>query len=156
MGAKSNHDLRLLVNDSPKMILSTDGKVGIGVTTVDAANKLQVDNGAKLTTGGAWVDGSSREFKENIKALTDDEAVDALNGLTPVTFNYKKEKQEKYVGFIAEDVPELVAMSDRKGLSPMDIVAVLTKVVQGQQKIVEGQQKTIAELNKRIAELEKK
>jgi hypothetical protein len=34
------------------------------------------------------------------------------------------------VGFIAEDVPELVATKDRKGLSPMDIVAVLTKVVQ--------------------------
>jgi hypothetical protein len=40
------------------------------------------------------------------------------------------DKDEKHVGFIAEDVPELVAMKDRKSLSPMDIVAVLTKVVQ--------------------------
>ena len=37
------------------------------------------------------------------------------------------------MGFIAEDVPDLVATKDRKGLSPMDIVAVLTKVLQEQQ-----------------------
>ena len=34
------------------------------------------------------------------------------------------------MGFIAEDVPELVATNDRKGLSALDITAVLTKVVQ--------------------------
>jgi hypothetical protein len=46
-----------------------------------------------------------------------------------VTFNYKASANEKHVGFIAEEVPELVATKDRKGLNPMDIVAVLTKVV---------------------------
>ena len=35
-------------------------------------------------------------------------------------------------GFIAEEVPELISTKDRKGLSSMDIVAVLTKVVQEQ------------------------
>jgi uncharacterized coiled-coil protein SlyX len=42
-----------------------------------------------------------------------------------------------------------VAAKDRKGMSPMDVVAVLTKVVQEQQK-------TIAQLQERIAKLEKK
>jgi hypothetical protein len=40
-------------------------------------------------------------------------------------------------------------MMDRKGLSPMDVVAVLTKVVQEQQK-------TISELRERMAKLERK
>jgi len=53
------------------------------------------------------------------------------------------------VGFIAEDVPELLATKDRKGLSPMDIVAVLTRVVQEQQK-------TIADLSEKLTDLEKK
>ncbi|MBI2060130.1 MAG: hypothetical protein HYT87_10195 [Nitrospirae bacterium] len=44
---------------------------------------------------------------------------------------------EQYVGFIAEDVPNLVATNDRKGLSSMDLVAVLTKVVQEQQRQIE-------------------
>jgi hypothetical protein len=42
---------------------------------------------------------------------------------------------ELHLGFIPEDVPELVASSDRKGMSPMDVVAVLTRVVKEQQEI---------------------
>jgi hypothetical protein len=58
------------------------------------------------------------------------------------------------VGFVAEDVPDLVASPDRKTLSPMDIVAVLTRVMQDQQKTVEAQEKLIAELAAKIAALE--
>ena len=51
------------------------------------------------------------------------------------------------LGFIAEDAPDLVATNTRDALSPMDLVAVLTKVVQDQQK-------TIGELSDRVARLE--
>jgi len=56
----------------------------------------------------------------------------------------------------AEDGHDLVASKDRKGMSPMDVVAVLTNVVQEQQENLRGQRKTIYELQKRIARLEKK
>ena len=69
--------------------------------------------------------------------MGDNDALSTLKNLTPVTYNYKVDKEENYVGFIAEDVPDLVAMKDRKSLSPMDILAVLTKVVQTQQKEIE-------------------
>jgi hypothetical protein len=46
-------------------------------------------------------------------------------------------------------VPELVATQDRKSLSPMDIVAVLTKVTQDQQKRIEKLEKEIDELKKK-------
>ena len=72
--------------------------------------------------------------------------METLEGLDPVKYNYKVDKTEEYVGFIAEDVPELVAVKDRKGMVPMDVVAVLTKAVQEQQK-------TISELKKMIEEL---
>ena len=68
--------------------------------------------------------------------------------LDPVEFAYKTDSQEKYVGFIAEDAPELEASKDRKGMSSLDIVAVLTKVVQEQRS-------TIAELSRRLAVVEK-
>ena len=61
----------------------------------------------------------------------------ALAELEPVLFNYRNEQHEDYVGFIAEDVPALVASRDRETLSTMDIVAVLTKVVQAQQQKIE-------------------
>ena len=45
-------------------------------------------------------------------------------------FSYKAEPREGYAGFIAEDVPELVASSSGKTLSSMDNVAVAVKVLQ--------------------------
>jgi len=58
-----------------------------------------------------------------------------------------------HVGFIAEDVPEFVATSDRNGLESMDIVAVLTKVVQEQQKAMQEQQEAMQKQNKTMQEL---
>ena len=103
--------------------------------------------------GGAWVDGSSREVKENIEELTSAEALQAFAKLEPVKFNYKQNKDETYLGFIAEDVPDLVATKDRKGLSPMDMVAMLTKVVQEQQKVLQEQKTAIVELRGEIAKI---
>jgi hypothetical protein len=84
--------------------------------------------GPILTSGGVWTDASSREYKEHIAALSTTDAMRTFAGLTPVTYNYKTDPQEKHVGFIAEDVPDLVATPDRRSLSPMDIAAVLTSV----------------------------
>jgi hypothetical protein len=91
---------------------------------------------------------SSREYKDNINDLKKEDASQTLHGLNPVTFTYKECPQEQRVGFIAEDVPQLIATSDRKGLYAMDIVAVLTKVVQGQQE-------TISALSAKVSELER-
>ena len=118
----------------------------------NTTHSIEVSNGAHLTTGGVWTDASSRDLKDNIIDLSLDLAVNALNKLKPVTFNYKRQPEEEYVGFIAEDVPELVATGDRKGLASMDVVGVLTRVVQNQQKSLEDQQKTI-EKQQEIIEL---
>jgi hypothetical protein len=92
--------------------------------------------GAYVTTGGVWTNASSRALKKDIRPLPAHDAAHALAGLEPVTFKYKV-NNESHVGFIAEDVPDLVASGDRKGLSAMDIVAVLTRVVQQQQKEID-------------------
>jgi hypothetical protein len=42
-------------------------------------------------------------------------------------------------------VPELVANSDRVSLSPMDIVAVLTRVIQEQQARIEELERRVAD-----------
>jgi len=106
-------------------------------------------SGAHCTSGGVWENASSREYKQNIDSISTTEALQTLEGLNPVKFQYKSDMDKEIcLGFIAEDVPDLVATKDRKGLSPMDFAALLTKVVQEQQK-------TITELKKRIEKLEK-
>ena len=136
-------DLRFRAGDSERLRIKSNGNVGIGLT--NPSHKLHISGGA-YCDGGAWVSGSSRETKENIKDLSLDEARDALEGLKPVKFNYKFNKDEDYMGFIAEDVPTIVATKDRKGIADMDVIAVLTKVVKEQQK-------TIAELQEKINKL---
>ncbi len=142
-GTVTNHPLRLAVNSVWRMRLDND-------------NSLTMASGATCTSGGAWQNYSSRASKENIHNLSTEEAMNTLEGLVPVKFNYKVDKEEKCVGFIAEDVPELVATKDRKGMSPMDVVAVLTKVVQDQQKTISEQQKALNELRQKITALEGK
>ncbi len=81
--------------------------------------------------------GSSRSLKENIQSIKSQEALAALQDLSPVHFSYRTSPNVHSLGFIAEDVPDIVATRDRKSLRPMDLVALLTKVTQEQQKSIE-------------------
>jgi len=110
-----------------------------------SGTKVYVGNGASCVNG-VWVNKSSRASKENIVTLNTKDALDTLEKLKPVVYNYKTDKSEKYVGFIAEDVPELVAINSRDGLSSMDMVAVLTKVVQEQNRMMKEQSERISKL----------
>lgn len=130
--------------DATPFVIKGTGRVGIGVSL--PGYPLEMASGAHVTVGGTWTNASSRDYKENIRDLGSDEAMAALHDLQPKKYNYRTEPDEEYVGFIAEDVPNLVATNNRKSLSPMDIVAVLTKVVQQQQK-------QIAELEAKIENL---
>lgn len=115
-----------------RITIDRDGNVGIGVSRPD--HPLEMASGAHVTAGGVWTNRSSRESKENIAVLSSGDAIAAVMALEPVSFNYRTEQGEGYVGFIAEDVPGLLASGDGKSLSTMDIVAALTKVVQEQQR----------------------
>ena len=134
------------------VLAPSGGNVGIGTTNPE----YLIDTGGAYCDGNTWVNASSREYKKHIKELTRDDAMKAFEALIPVSFSYKKNPEDQYLGFIAEDVPDLVATKDRKGLNSMDIVAVLTRVVQEQQKAANLQKKTIAELSNKVAELEER
>jgi len=126
-----------------RITIDRDGNVGIGVSQPEYP--LQMASGAHVTAGGVWTNSSSRELKENIAALDAGDALETVMALRPVEFNYRSEPAENYVGFIAEDVPDLVSTHDRSALSTMDIVAVLTRVVQEQQLKIKELERKIAE-----------
>jgi hypothetical protein len=142
-----NPSVRILTGNVERMIISNLGFVGLGVAV--PAFPIDHSSGAHLTTGGVWTNASSRSFKNDVRNLDATAATETLKNLQPVTYTYKVDPSEHHVGFIAEDVPDLVATPDRKSLSPMDIVAVLTKVVQEQQT-------TIDTLKSRLDQIEKK
>ena len=117
------------------------GNIGFG--TDRPMHPLEMASGAYVSAGGVWTNSSSRALKENIESLTVEEALATLAKLEPVQFNYRSDSAESHVGFIAEDVPDLVATNDRASLSTMDIVAVLTKVIQEQQARIDALEKRL-------------
>ena len=112
---------------------------------------LRLANGAYCD--GVWHDASSRSYKKDIKPLDSEAAQNAFAKLRPVTYVYKSHPQDTHVGFIAEDVPQLVADPGRKSISTVDIVAVLTKVVQLQQSHLQKTTKELKEKEQEIARL---
>ena len=77
---------------------------------------------------------SSRQHKDNIQELKSEDALEALQGLNPDTVTYNEE----------------ALSNDRKGLYAMDIVAVLTKVVQAQQKTITDMRDELNELKAKV------
>lgn len=143
-----NPSLRFAVGNVPYMMIDNQGYLGLGPGMADPLFPIHHANGAYLSVGGVWTNASSRAYKQDIAELSADEAECALENLKPIKYAYKADPSEHHLGFVAEDVPDLVATSDRKGLSAMDIVAVLTKVVQEQQQ-------TIEKLTRRVDELDR-
>ncbi|NCS27217.1 MAG: tail fiber domain-containing protein [Microcystis aeruginosa F13-15] len=110
-------------------------------------DRLEV-NGALTYWSVAQV--SSRKLKKNILDISAEEAVESLAKLNPVKYNLKADKDNNlHLGFIAEDVPDLVASHDRQTISNDHIVALLTKVIKEQEK-------RLLELVEKVEILEKK
>lgn len=128
------------------LVVDTTGRIGLGVSA--PLYQIHHSSGARLDAGN-WVNASSRDVKQDIHQLDGNAAMDTLKALEPVTFAYKENPAETNVGFIAEDVPDLVATTDRKGLSSMDVVAVLTKVIQEQQRTIEDMQTRLRQLERK-------
>ncbi len=127
------------------------GNVGIGTTI--PAEQLHVEG--NIVASGAIGPVSSKAFKKDIAYISTKEAIMTLDGLDPVKFKYKNDNLgEEHLGFLAEDVPELVSTNNRNHLSIMDFTAVLTKVVQEQQKMLMIQKEAMDEMAKRIETLE--
>lgn len=117
-------------------------------------------NVAYFVNGDIYVNGSatasSRNIKNNIEPLAVEDALKATMALEPVQFVYNNDpKQDPRLGFIAEDVPDLVATSNRKTLTSMDIISTLTRTVQYQQQKIEQQQEQIESIKNKIDELRK-
>ncbi len=122
----------------------------VGDPTAEPTTLFTVDGNGDAYIFGNLDVASSRALKQDIQGINGEEAITALRQLEPVHFSYKKSPDVHSLGFIAEDVPTIVATRERQSLRPMDLVALLTKVTQEQQKTIETLATQIASLEKRL------
>ena len=136
-----------------RLTIKNNGRIGINQTNPQYI--LHFGNGAYVDSAGNFMPASSREYKEDIADLSLSQALHTVQELNPVRYNYKIERDQEYIGFIAEDIPELVAEQGREGLASMDIVAVLTKVVAHQHNILRQQKNETESLILEFNEIKK-
>jgi hypothetical protein len=110
-----------------------------GRALVDYGSELHLNYGNDWPRGvrhwGTISAASSRSIKEDITDLGLAEAADVLDRLRAVKFRFKPDHGgQPAVGFIAEDVPDMVGTPGRDGVVTAHIVAVLVEVVKDQQR----------------------
>ncbi len=137
------------------LLIKSNGRLGIG--TEQPTRKLHV-------MGWAQIDGdlivgelqfpSSRSYKQDIEALSPSAALEAVIDLQPVSYRLVAEPDAATVGFIAEQVPDLLASPGRESIEPMKIIAALTGAIQAQGESIAARQRQSADLGARLERLE--
>ncbi|NOG84198.1 MAG: tail fiber domain-containing protein [Planctomycetes bacterium] len=113
--------------------------------------------GAFIDENGSYSKRSSKETKKDIFDISTEEALKALEHLNPVRYKYKGDRSKnEYLGFIAEELPELLATADHKRVIPLGLITVLAKVVKDQQKIIEEQKDAIEKIVVELESMKKK
>ena len=110
------------------LIVSGSGTIG----------QLTVNGSATL---GQLTVPSSRNWKYDISGLSGSAALALLDGLNPVAFKFKgDDAAETHLGFIAEDIPTVLAGPQGQSYRPFEVIAVLTKALQEQQGMIQALQ----------------
>ena len=132
---------------------------------VDGSNRVRIGNTSVSQIGGqvAWSNLSDKRDKEEIGDSPF--GLDFIRNLKPVVFKIKNGNGRWDLGFIAQDIEELVGSEynllgiggtgERKlSLRYTDFIAPMVSAIQEQQAIIESQQSHIESLEMRLAAIE--
>jgi hypothetical protein len=119
-------------------------------------------NGAYLTDGGVWTNGSSRTFKEKFQPLNSQEFLEKISDLPVEAWNFKN-SDERHIGPVAEDFVSAFDVGtvredgtrDNKYLATEDIAGVALAGVKELIKENQELKQTIEKLSQKIAQLER-
>ncbi|BAY24883.1 hypothetical protein NIES2100_46810 [Calothrix sp. NIES-2100] len=142
-------------NGVTQFIVTATGNVGIGTPTPDLDTKLHIQGNVRVY--GDLFQDSSIELKDQITDLSQQEVAEILKNLNPVKYIYKDDTEQKlHLGFIAEQVPDILASADKTAIQPFNILAVLAKAVKDQQAMITTLSLVVKEQQRQIAALTQK
>ncbi|MBS1796719.1 MAG: tail fiber domain-containing protein [Acidobacteria bacterium] len=149
---------------------------GTNNTVAAPANQfISTSTGAYLSTGGSWVNSSSRALKTNFEAVDSRDVLRRVVRLPVLSWNYKAETNVRHIGPVAQDFyREFGLGSDDEHIGTIDSEGVALAAIKGlyeeigdrdakiaaqqtraaeQQKIISAQQAEIKELKNGVSDL---
>lgn len=130
---------------------------GVGINTNAPSNPLEVGtdgtngNGAHVTAGGTWTDGSSRTFKEDLRTVDAGDILRAVVDLPLYRWRYRDSDEGDHMGPVAEDFFDAFGLgNDERYIAGVDGDGVAMAAIQGLYQLVVAQQAEIDELKKRL------
>jgi hypothetical protein len=157
----NNDNYRVVLFDTlynGSLNINRDGRDGtVNSYPIQVGTNSSNGNGAYLTSGGTWTNGSSRTFKENFTPFDGAELLSKISNLSVTTYNYIN-STEKHVGPVAEEfvrafdtgvIRENDGLRDDQYLAASDVAGV---ALAGVQELI----RQIEELKNEISELKAK
>lgn len=134
----------------------------LGVNNADPAYPIHVGsiagpgNGAHVTEGGTWTNGSSRSFKEDFQEMNPSLILEKLMTIPIQKWQYKNTNEGYHLGPIAEDFYSAFNLGiDDRYIATVDADGVALAAIQALYQLVQKQQVIIDELEIEIAGLKK-
>ena len=87
---------------SGRLFINRDGHDGLSLDPLRVGTSTSNGNGAYLTNGGTWTNGSSRTFKDNFQPLDGKEVLEKVSNMPVEAWRYK-DTDERHIGPVAED-----------------------------------------------------
>ncbi len=126
------------------------------------ANQFQISGATSIGGNLPWTNYSDRRMKKDIHLLSPGGNLQKIMQLQGVRFHWKKHDKNTYLGFIAQDVldiiPECVrydAFNDIYSMEYTALIPVLVEAMKEQQLQIEAQNQRILELTESLENLEK-
>jgi hypothetical protein len=115
-------------------------------------------NGAHVTNGGDWTNGSSRTFKTDFQSIDNQEILDQLASIPIEKWRYKDSDEGRHIGPVAEDFYDAfglgkdnryIGTTDAAGVS-MAAIQALYRLVKEQQSLIQAQKERLDVLQARL------
>jgi hypothetical protein len=148
--------------NSGALIINHDYRDGSTSHPIHVGTNSSNGNGAHLTTGGTWTNGSSRAFKENGRPIGGQELLTQISTLPVESWQYR-DSDERHIGPYAEDFAAAFEVGSIKEdgtresqyLAAGDVAGVALAGVKELARQNQELKQIIEDLRQRIEELEK-
>ena len=141
----SNDCMTFQTAQAERLRIDSQGRVGIG--TNDPAYPLHLASGAHCTVGGAWVNGSDQNRKENFERVDGRAVLEQVARLRITRWNYRAEDEAvRHLGPTAQDFKAAFAVGESDtAIATVDADGVALAAIQGLNQKVESENRQLRE-----------